>query len=117
MNPAYYQPVGTLFPFINNDQSLSQTGLYVQDQMKFGGFRLTLGTRHDWTEQSNDNRISATKTSQESDKQTYRAGLLYLFDNGLAPMSAIRRRSSRPSASAATACPSCLRPASSMRAG
>lgn len=85
VNPAYYQPVGALAPFINNDQSLSQTGLYVQDQMKFGGFRLTLGTRHDWTEQNNDNRISSTKTSQESDKQTYRAGLLYLFDNGLAP--------------------------------
>jgi iron complex outermembrane receptor protein len=85
VNPAYYQPVGTLFPFINNDQSLSQTGVYVQDQMKFGGFRLTLGTRHDWTEQSNDNRISSTRTSQASDKQTYRAGLLYLFDNGLAP--------------------------------
>lgn len=85
VNPAYYQPVGTLFPFINNDQSLSQTGIYVQDQMKFGGFRLTLGTRHDWTEQNNDNRISLAKTSQDSDKQTYRAGLLYLFDNGLAP--------------------------------
>lgn len=85
VNPTYYQPVGTLFPFINNDQSLSQTGIYVQDQMKFGGFRLTLGTRHDWTEQNNDNRISSTRTSQESDKQTYRAGLLYLFDNGLAP--------------------------------
>lgn len=85
VNPVYYQPVGTLFPFINNDQSLTQTGIYVQDQMKFGGFRLTLGTRHDWTEQTNDNRISATRQSQESDKQTYRAGLLYLFDNGLAP--------------------------------
>ena len=85
VNPAYYQPVGTLFPFINNDQSLSQTGLYVQDQMKLGGFRLTLGTRHDWTAQTTDNRISATRQSQDSDKQTYRAGLLYLFDNGLAP--------------------------------
>ncbi|MDU6377922.1 MAG: hypothetical protein E6575_28200, partial [Bradyrhizobium sp.] len=84
VNPAYYQPVGTLFPFINNDQSLSQTGLYVQDQMKLGGFRLTLGTRHDWTAQTTDNRISATRQSQDSDKQTYRAGLLYLFDNGLA---------------------------------
>lgn len=85
VNPAYYQPVGTMFPLINNDQSLSQTGIYVQDQMKFGGFRLTLGTRHDWTEQNNDNRIASAKTSQDSDKQTYRAGLLYLFDNGLAP--------------------------------
>ncbi|MFT4116148.1 TonB-dependent siderophore receptor [Bradyrhizobium sp.] len=85
VNPVYYQPVGALTPFINNDQSLSQTGIYVQDQMKFGGFRLTLGTRHDWTEQTTDNRIAATKQSQDSDKQTYRAGLLYLFDNGLAP--------------------------------
>jgi iron complex outermembrane receptor protein len=85
VNPAYYQPVGALTPFINNGQSLSQTGIYVQDQMKFGGFRLTLGTRHDWTEQNTDNRIASTRQSQDSDKQTYRAGLLYLFDNGLAP--------------------------------
>lgn len=84
-NPRYDQPVGTLFPFIDNDQSLSQTGLYVQDQMKFGGFRLTLGTRHDWTAQTTDNRVGASRQAQDSDKQTYRAGLLYLFDNGLAP--------------------------------
>ncbi|WP_298275094.1 TonB-dependent siderophore receptor [uncultured Bradyrhizobium sp.] len=85
VNPAYNQPVGALAPFINNDQTLSQTGVYVQDQMKFGGFRLTLGTRHDWTEQKTDNRLNGTSQGQDSDKQTYRAGLLYLFDNGLAP--------------------------------
>ncbi|UPJ54497.1 TonB-dependent siderophore receptor [Bradyrhizobium sp. 200] len=85
VNPVYNQPVGTLFPFINNDQTLSQTGVYVQDQMKFGGFRLTVGTRHDWTEQKSDNRLAGTSQAQDSDKQTYRAGLLYLFDNGLAP--------------------------------
>lgn len=85
VNPVYNQPVGTLLPFINSDQSLSQTGVYVQDQLKFGGFRLTVGTRHDWTEQKSDNRLTATSQAQNSDKQTYRAGLLYLFESGLAP--------------------------------
>ncbi|MBR1268976.1 TonB-dependent siderophore receptor [Bradyrhizobium sp. AUGA SZCCT0222] len=85
VNPVYNQPVGALATFINSDQTLSQTGVYVQDQMKFGGFRLTVGTRHDWTEQKSDNRLTATSQPQDSDKQTYRAGLLYLFDSGLAP--------------------------------
>lgn len=85
VNPVYNQPAGPLGPYINNDQTLSQTGVYLQDQMKLGRFRLTLSTRHDWTEQTTDNRLASTTQSQSSDKQTYRAGLLYLFDNGLAP--------------------------------
>ena len=52
VNPAYYQPVGTLLPFINNDQTLSQTGVYVQDQIRLVDFRLTFGTRHDWTDKT-----------------------------------------------------------------
>ncbi|MBK5957657.1 TonB-dependent siderophore receptor [Rhodoplanes elegans] len=84
-NPLYYQPVGALATYIDNDQTLSQTGVYVQDQISLGGWRATLGVRHDWTKQSTDNRLASTSSDQSADKTTYRAGLLYLFDNGIAP--------------------------------
>ena len=85
VNPVYNVPVGQLSPFINSDQTLKQTGVYVQDQMALGGFRLTLGTRRDWTDQISVNNLTQATQSQDASKQTYRAGLLYLFDNGVAP--------------------------------
>ncbi|ABD07968.1 TonB-dependent siderophore receptor [Rhodopseudomonas palustris HaA2] len=85
INPVYGQTVGTLTSLINSGQDLSQTGLYAQDQISLGQWRATLGARHDWTEQSTDNRLAGSGTSQSADKTTYRAGLLYLFDNGVAP--------------------------------
>ncbi|WP_322516633.1 TonB-dependent siderophore receptor [Rhodopseudomonas palustris] len=84
-NPVYGQTVGTLTSLINSGQDLSQTGLYAQDQISLGQWRATLGARHDWTEQSTDNRLAGSSSSQSADKTTYRAGLLYLFDDGVAP--------------------------------
>lgn len=85
VNPVYYQPAGPLAPVINNGQRLMQTGLYAQDQISLGAWRASLGVRHDWTEQNTTNRLAASSSSQSADKTTYRAGLLYLFDNGFAP--------------------------------
>lgn len=84
-NPVYGLPIGPLTPIINSGQKLRQTGIYAQDQLSFGGFRAVLGVRHDWTEQNTDNRLAATTSDQSSEATSYRAGLLYLFDNGLAP--------------------------------
>ncbi|UDL87007.1 TonB-dependent siderophore receptor [Mesorhizobium sp. PAMC28654] len=85
VNPVYGQPIGPLTTIINSGQKLRQTGAYVQDQMSFGGFRALMGVRHDWTRQDTDNRLAGTSTDQSSEATSYRAGLLYLFDNGLAP--------------------------------
>lgn len=58
-----------------------QTGLYVQDQVKFDRhWVLTAGLRRDKAE----NRTEGT-TPQESYKTTQRYGLNYVFDNGWAP--------------------------------
>lgn len=83
--PHYGQPVGPLATVIDSDQSLWQTGLYAQDQITFGGFHAVLGVRHDWLQQDTDNLLAASSSQQESEATTYRAGLLYLFDSGLAP--------------------------------
>ncbi|MCG6206788.1 TonB-dependent siderophore receptor [Rhodopseudomonas sp. HC1] len=85
VNPLYSQPVGPLASLIDSGQTLSQTGLYAQDQISLGGWRATLGVRHDWAEQTTESRLASSRSSQSDDKTTYRAGLLYLFDSGVAP--------------------------------
>lgn len=84
-NPLYGQPVGPFAHVINNDQSLRQTGIYVQDQIEVGRLRAIFGVRHDWTNQETDNLLAGTSSEQTSEATSYRAGLLYLFDNGVAP--------------------------------
>lgn len=83
--PVYGTAVGPFAAAIDSDQDLRQTGIYLQDQIEFGNLRAVLGVRHDWAEQQTDNHIYSTSTDQSEDATTYRAGLLYLFDNGLAP--------------------------------
>ncbi|UVE16893.1 TonB-dependent siderophore receptor [Pseudomonas sp. LS44] len=63
------------------EQTLTQKGMYVQDQLKWDEhWLLTLGLRKDFVE----NRFDGVGT-QKDDKVTGRAGLTYLFDNGFAP--------------------------------
>lgn len=85
-NPIYGTPVGPFRPVFDNSQDVQQTGLYLQDQLAFGNWRTLLGIRHDWTEQETQNFLAGGAVSEQtSSVTTYRAGLLYLFENGLAP--------------------------------
>lgn len=61
-----------------------QIGVYLQDQITFGGWNLILGVRRDEAT-SRSIAVSGAVSEQESDATTYRAGLLYAFDNGLSP--------------------------------
>ncbi|OZI35952.1 TonB-dependent siderophore receptor [Bordetella genomosp. 1] len=83
--PQYGQPIGALTTIIDSGQTLRQTGAYVQDQLRYGGWRATLGVRHDWTTQDTENRLAQSRSDQSSEATSYRAGLLYAFDNGVAP--------------------------------
>ncbi|MFE1599243.1 TonB-dependent siderophore receptor [Methylobacterium sp. ID0610] len=69
--------------------SAEQTGVYLQDQVKFDRLVLTLGGRYDVARQSGPTRTLATGAvaTQDvpADAMTYRASLLYLFDSGVAP--------------------------------
>ncbi len=85
-NPNYGQPVPNLIPRINYNQRSRQTGIYLQDQIKFERWVLTLGGRYDWADAKVTNRLPALATASQHDSAfTGRAGLTYLFDNGLAP--------------------------------
>lgn len=82
-NPVYGQPL-TLLPFsaTSYEQKLAQTGLYLQDQLKIDNWVFMLGGRYDWASNQKDDR---TPQTQKDEKFSARAGIVYLFDNGLAP--------------------------------
>ena len=84
-NPQYGVSVAPLATLIDNEQTLQQTGVYLQEQLSLGGLRAVLGVRYDWTEQDTENRLASSTSSQSSSSPSYRAGLLYKFDTGLAP--------------------------------
>lgn len=85
VNPSYGQPIGPLTALIDNGQTLRQMGAYVQDQLEVGRLRAQVGVRQDWVRQDDENRLTLSGMGQSSEATSYRAGLLYLFDNGLAP--------------------------------
>ncbi|WP_186291421.1 TonB-dependent siderophore receptor [Nitrospirillum viridazoti] len=86
MNPIYGKPVPTPTVIQNGLQSQSQTGVYAQDQIALGGLNIVLGGREDWFDSDARNRLANNSTSTLSDRTfTGRAGLVYLFDNGVAP--------------------------------
>ena len=84
-NPVYNQAVGPFATAIDTDQKLRQTGIYLQDQIQLDRLYAVLGIRHDWTRQESDNLLASTFSDQSADETSYRAGLLYRFDNGIAP--------------------------------
>lgn len=72
-----------------------QTGVYLQDQMRLGNWRFSLGGRYDWTD---DDVASLTRTlvgtsmvrnqsanKVKSEAFTARGGLMYAAENGLTP--------------------------------
>ena len=79
-----FSPISTpadLYPTPFNNQRLRQTGVYGQDQIGFGNLFLTLGGRYDWVNIAN--RTTDTDTDQKA--FTWRAGLNYVTDSGIAP--------------------------------
>ncbi|XAH22918.1 TonB-dependent siderophore receptor [Xylophilus sp. GW821-FHT01B05] len=67
------------------DNTVDQVGLYLQDQMRWQDFVLTIGGRHDWAGTDNKDLIAADRTRQDDKAFTGRAGLTWLAGNGWAP--------------------------------
>ncbi|QOV64839.1 ferrichrome porin FhuA [Kosakonia pseudosacchari] len=85
MNNPVYTDVDfpTATPFQLNTQH--QTGLYVQDQLEWNKWVATVGGRYDWSEQATLIRSSGQKVKRDDNQFTWRAGVNYLFDNGITP--------------------------------
>lgn len=73
--PVYGQPIGTVPAIAYATQKQEQTGLYLQDHIKLDRVVMTLSARHDWS----------TLATQKDEELSYRAGLNYVFDSGIAP--------------------------------
>ncbi|KRA02773.1 TonB-dependent siderophore receptor [Achromobacter sp. Root565] len=87
-NPVYGKPrpgLRDLIPRIDTRQDTEQTGIYLQDQIAYGGWLLTLGGRYDMARSTTRNQLTSAKTAQDDSAFTGRAGLTYLMANGLAP--------------------------------
>ena len=69
-------------------RELEQTGLYVQDLVSLGNWRLSLGARQDWVDVAFDQTESMYGDQSDQSKLeqfTGRVGVLYAFENGLSP--------------------------------
>lgn len=74
-----------LSPQVYTETVSKQSGLYLQDQIAIGNLRVTIGGRQDWSKDDTYNPVNGRRFITESDAFTWRAGGVYLFDNGLAP--------------------------------
>lgn len=69
-------------------QNFTRAGVYLQDQIAWNNWRLTLSTRHDWSKTDdylNSYSATSTLTQQNDTSLNGRAGLSYQFDMGIAP--------------------------------
>lgn len=83
--PNYNLTFGLPKVNVNRNQDFEQYGLYAQDQIKWDRWTLTLTGRQDRAESRTLDYLKSQRTKQDDDKFTGRAGLSYLFDNGIAP--------------------------------
>ncbi|WP_430437067.1 TonB-dependent siderophore receptor [Oceanibaculum nanhaiense] len=85
VNPVYTGAVLPAAPYLSNEQTLTQTGVYIQDQVKLDNWIVTLGGRYSWVDLDTDDLLTNTTQSFEDSAFTGRVGVTYLFENGLAP--------------------------------
>lgn len=62
-----------------------RTGIYLNDQVSVGQWRLSAGLRQDRVESDTTNNLTQEKSESRDHQSTAQLGALYLFDSGLAP--------------------------------
>lgn len=94
LNPSYGWVPSDLQTTNDVTAKVRQLGVYLQDQIKYEHWAFTLGGRMDWARVNQNNEGGSgvyaagnpAGTEQRNDrKPTWRAGVMYLADNGLAP--------------------------------
>lgn len=84
-DPKYWQSVKAPAVTMKTGQNNIQTGLYVQDQLKIGNLTLVGSLRNDWVDQLTRDIKAGTNGKNYDSALTGRGGIVYEFDNGLAP--------------------------------
>jgi iron complex outermembrane receptor protein len=89
-DPKYGAPQDPRTPYLDEDTSIHQAGVYLQDQIRFGGgFIATLNGRYDRVWLDGDYKalkgVTGEDVSLDKGRFSGRAGLGYEFDNGIVP--------------------------------
>ncbi|EKQ2080649.1 TonB-dependent siderophore receptor [Salmonella enterica] len=84
---SHYRPTFNPVPVsrTSTTQRFHRVGVYSQDEANWHGWHLLLSGRHDWSKMRTDNNLAHTQTQTHDAAWSYRTGLSYPFDNGLAP--------------------------------
>ncbi|MBP0598025.1 TonB-dependent siderophore receptor [Herbaspirillum sp. LeCh32-8] len=82
-NPVYGQAQPTPLPNTDTAEHQTSTGLYLQDQLSLGRWRLLGGVRADNFRSTLDNRRTAVSTRQDKGAVSPRLGVTYLFTDAL----------------------------------
>ncbi|EJA5820989.1 TonB-dependent siderophore receptor [Salmonella enterica] len=84
---SHYRPTFNPVPVsrTSTTQRFHRVGVYSQDEANWRGWHLLLSGRHDWSKMRTDNNLAHTQTKTDDAAWSYRTGLSYPFDNGLAP--------------------------------
>ncbi len=73
-----------------------QVGLYLQDQIKIDRWSFALGGRYDWATTDVEDHLAGGKTDKSVSDFSGRAGVVYTFDNGIAPYLSYTESFSQP---------------------
>jgi iron complex outermembrane receptor protein len=87
-SPVYGVPIQGPDPasFSAEDNHANQIGVYVQDQIALDRWRLLVAARQDWVKEDQTSQDPSLVIPNQADRKlTGHAGVVYLFDNGLAP--------------------------------
>jgi iron complex outermembrane recepter protein len=85
-NPVYLPVARPTTLLGDNYQTIAQTGLYAQDQIKFDSrWIATLSARYDWVSNDNKDRTTGTHAVQDDQALSTRIGFAYAAANGLVP--------------------------------
>lgn len=85
-DPVYGGTLPAYFTYLDGVTRMKQTGVYAQDQIRFGdGWLVTLNGRYDYVDIDNASRLATGSYSTTDSAVSGRAGLAYEFDNGLTP--------------------------------
>ncbi|AFY32797.1 TonB-dependent siderophore receptor [Calothrix sp. PCC 7507] len=77
-NPIYGQPPGAITSRTDSSTVTDQLGIYLQDQVAIAeNLKLLLGARFDVFNQTNQNFLNNTETSQSGDSFSPRVGIVY----------------------------------------
>ncbi|WP_321816038.1 MULTISPECIES: TonB-dependent siderophore receptor [unclassified Paraburkholderia] len=107
--PVYGQAIADPKLASYTRQRTDDLGLYVQDQITLDKWSFVLGAREDFASTNANEYVKHTSSSQFDRAFTWRAGVLYAFDNGLSPFASFSR-SFQPVTSGTTQDGSALKP-------